>query len=312
MGLWDYAGKVKGLSAHPRIDPVTGEMVQFTYDVEAPFLTWTIIGPDGTVTSGPNVVEGVDEGYMIHDFTITERYLVLVVAPVVFDLDAMTTGGDVLAWKPERGTRIACVPRDGGAVRWLHSDPFFVWHYGNAYDDGDDVIVDFSWWSSFSLGPDPTRSGAFTRARLSPLTGGVELTHLDGLMSEFARIDERRTGLPHRYVTVSRKSGRHDGLLGGEFDQLVRFDMTTGQAVSHDSDLVFGEVVHAARAGAPVGQGAPELDGWYLCFASDVGATLSWLVVWDASTFPSEPVARVRMPRRVPNGLHGNWLPAGA
>ena len=83
----------------------------------------------------------------------------------IFDLDAMTTGGDVLAWKPELGTRIACVPRDGGAVRWLHTDPFFVWHYGNAYDDGDDVIVDFSWWSSFSLGPDPTRTGAFTRAR---------------------------------------------------------------------------------------------------------------------------------------------------
>jgi carotenoid cleavage dioxygenase-like enzyme len=258
------------------------------------------------------VIDGVHQGYMIHDCTITERYLVLVLGPVIFDLDAMTTGGDVLAWKPDLGTRIACIPRDGGAVRWLHTDPFFVWHFGNAYDDGDDVVVDFSWWSSFALGPDPTRTGAFTRARLSPLTGRVDLVHLDHQMSEFARIDDRRTGLRHRYVTVSRKSGRRDGLLNGEFDQLVRFDMASGESVSHDSDLVFGEVVHAPRAGAPEGQGEPELDGWYLGIATDVAATRSWLVIWDASVFPSEPVARVRLPHRVPNGLHGNWMPAEA
>ncbi len=97
---------------------------------------------------------------MIHDCTITERYLVLVLAPVIFDLDAMTTGGDVLAWKPEMGTRIACIPRDGGAVQWIHTDPFFVWHFGNAYDDGDDVVVDFSWWSSFGLDPGPGLAAA--------------------------------------------------------------------------------------------------------------------------------------------------------
>jgi carotenoid cleavage dioxygenase len=111
-------------------------------------------------------------------------------------------------------------------------------------------------------------------------------------------------------VTVSRKSGHKHGLRNGEFDQLVRFDMETGTSVSHDSDLVFGEVVHAPRAGASVGAGDPELDGWYLTYATDVDATTSWLLVWDASDFPSEPVARVRMPRRVPNGLHGNWMPS--
>lgn len=312
VGLWDYAGRVKGMSAHPRIDPVTGEMVQFTYDVEAPFLSWTLIGADGTVTSGPTVVEGVDDGYMIHDCVITERYLVLVLAPVVFDLAAMGTGGDVLAWKPEQGTRIACIPRDGSEVRWLHTDPFFVWHYANAYDDGDDVVMDFSWWSSFSLGPDPARTGAFTRATLSPLTGGVSMAHLDQLPSEFGRIDDRLTGRRHRYVTVSRKSSRHDGLLNGEFDRLVRFDMATGESVHYDSDLVFGEVAHAARADGVAGEGDAELDGWYLTFATDPAATASWLLVWDAATFPSDPVARVRMPHRVPNGLHGNWIPAGA
>jgi carotenoid cleavage dioxygenase-like enzyme len=309
LGRLDFDGRIKGMCAHPRLDPLNGELVWFAYDVETPFLVWGVVAPDGTLRSGPTTIE-LDAGYMIHDFTITARYAVLVVAPVTFDLDAMMTGGDVLAWRPEQGTRIACVPRDGGPVEWLHTDPFFVWHYGNAYDDGDDVVVDFSWWSEFSLGPDAARTGAFTRARLAPASGSVDLTHLDARKSEFARIDDRLTGQRHQYVTVSRKSGRRDGLRNGEFDQLVRFDMDAGTSVSHDSDLVFGEVVHAPRTGAAVGVGEPELDGWYLTFATDVDATATWLLVWDAARFPADPVARVRMPRRVPNGLHGNWVPA--
>jgi carotenoid cleavage dioxygenase-like enzyme len=307
LGRFDYGGALKGMCAHPRIDPVTGEMIMFAYDVEAPYLVWMAIGPDGTVTRGPTPVEGVDDGYMVHDCVITARYLVLVLAPVVFDLDAMMTGGDVLAWKPDLGTRVACIPRDGGPVQWVHTDPFFVWHYGNAYDRGDDVVMDFSWWSSFSLTVDPDKRGAFVQATLRPAAGTMDLTHVEDVPCEFGRIDDRRVGQPHRYVTVSRKSGRYDGLENGEFDQLCRYDMVTGESVAHDSDLVFGEVVFAPRAG-----GTEELDGFYLTFATDHAAEHSWLVIWDASSFPSDPVARVRMPQRVPNGLHGNWMPADA
>ena len=155
------------------------------------------------------------------------------------------------------------------------------------------MVVDFSWWSNFSLGIDPNRTGAFTQARLSPERGAIELVHLDQLPSEFARIDNRLTGQRHQYVTVSRKSGRNPGLLSGEFDQLVRFDMDTGTSSHYDSDLVFGEVVHVPRAGSTAGRGDPELDGWYVTFASTADATTSWLLIWDAEAFPADPVARV-------------------
>ena len=305
VGLFDYGGRFPSMCAHPRIDPVTGEMVMFGYDVEAPFLVWMVVGADGTVTSGPTVVDGVDASYMVHDCVITRRYLVLVLAPVVFDLDAMASGGDVLAWRPELGTRIACVPRDGGAVQWVHTDPFFVWHYGNGFDREDEVVMDFSWWSSFSLSPDPTRRGSFARATLDPGAGTFEIEHLDDVACEFARIDDRRTGREHRYVSVSHKSGRFD-LDSGVFDQLRRYDLLTGDVASYEGDLVFGEVVFAPRAG-----GTEELDGYYLTYGTDQSAQHTWLLIWDASSFPSEPVARVRMPRRVPFGLHGNWMPAG-
>ncbi|MCD9622822.1 carotenoid oxygenase family protein [Rhabdothermincola salaria] len=305
IGRFDFDGRVKGMCAHPRIDPVTGDMVLFTYDVEAPFLSWMTIGANGDLTRGPTVIDGVDEGYMVHDCVITERYLVLTLAPVVFDLDAMMTGGDVLAWKPDLGTRIACIPRDGSPVQWVHTDPFFVWHFGNGFDLGDDVVMDFSWWSSFSLGPDPDKRGAFARATLHPSAGTAEIEHVEDVPGEFGRIDDRRTGREHRYVTVSRKSPRGGDLVPGEFDQLARYDMATGECKAYDSDLVFGEVVFAPRQG-----GTDELDGFYVTYGTDRAAESSWLVIWDAASFPADPVAKVRMPQRIPNGLHGNWLPA--
>ena len=61
VGRFDFAGGCPpGMCAHPKIDPVTGEMVVFRYDVEEPFLTWAVWAPDGTVTRRPTPVDGVD------------------------------------------------------------------------------------------------------------------------------------------------------------------------------------------------------------------------------------------------------------
>jgi carotenoid cleavage dioxygenase-like enzyme len=306
-GRFDFGGRLPaGMCAHPRVDPETGEMVVFRYDVEAPFLSWATIGRDGEVTRPATTVDTVDECFMIHDFAITRRYAVLVVAPVIIDVAAMGTDGQPLRWEPDRPTRIAVIDRDGTSpTRWIETDPFFVWHYSNAYEQGSDIIVDFPWWSAFTLGQSPgaPARGGFARARLEPDRGACHVELLDDVASEFPRVDDRRVAQPHRYVTTSRDSGRHE-LLVGEFDQLARHDMHTGATETYDADVMFGEVVFAPRDGA-----TEELDGYYLTFATSADAQRSWLLVWDATTFPSEPVARVRTPQRVPHGLHGNWFP---
>lgn len=310
VGLFDFGGALPdGICAHPKFDPTTGEMVVFRYGFEEPYLSWAVVDADGRVSRGPVTVDGVGKTFMIHDFTITERFLVLVVAPAVFDLEAMAQGGDVLSWQPELGTRIAVIPRDGsGSTRWLETDAFFVWHYANAFEAGEEILLDFPWWSDFSMGPSSTssRAGAFVRAHLGLESGKVTLDHLDDLPGEFPRIDDRLTGRPHRYLTLARKSGRHEGLIVGEFDQLCRFDMQTGSSTGATTDMSLGEVVFAPRDG-----GHEELDGYYLTYGTSLADTdRSYLVMWDAGEFPSEPLAKVRMPQRIPGGLHGNWLPA--
>jgi carotenoid cleavage dioxygenase len=308
IGLYDFAGKIPGMCAHPRIDANSGEMVLFRYWFEPPFLTWAVVDRSGGVSREPTPVEGVDRTFMIHDFALTEHHVVLLIAPAVMDVAAARRGQPLLTWQPELGVRIAVISRAGGPARWIESDDaFFVWHYANAYEDGDDIVMDFPWWRALAaIGVAGEERGAFTRARLKPGSDTLELTHLDDRISEFPRIDDRLIGQPHRYLTISRRSDRHAGLITGEFDELVRYDMQTGTSVSYLGNDVFGEVVFAPRDG-----GSDPLDGYYLTYATDYSnVDRSWLLIWDASTFPSEPVARVSTPQRVPLGLHGNWISA--
>jgi carotenoid cleavage dioxygenase-like enzyme len=102
VGPWYFGGKLpKGITAHPKVDPSTGELVVFRYDFEAPFLTWAVVDKDGVVTRAEQPVE-IDAPYMIHDFAITARFIVLFICPARFD----PSGGEMLRWEPERGTRI--------------------------------------------------------------------------------------------------------------------------------------------------------------------------------------------------------------
>ncbi len=137
-------GLAQGLCAHPKIDPVTGEMVVFRYDITEPYLTWAVVAADGTMAVPETPVESVDRGYMVHDFAVTEHHVVLSLGPTVFDLEAMAQGEPMLAWKPELGMRIAVIPRSGsGPVRWIETDAYWVWHYANAYEVGDTIRLDF-------------------------------------------------------------------------------------------------------------------------------------------------------------------------
>jgi carotenoid cleavage dioxygenase-like enzyme len=319
IGRFDFGGGLPlGICAHPRIDPRSGELVVFRYDVQPPYLTWAAIGPDGSVTQAPAEVAGIDRPYLIHDFTITEHYAVFVIGPALLDAAAMLNGGDVLSWHPDLGTKIAVVPRSGpGRVVFAELDPFWVWHFANAYEDryGQQVIVDFPRWSRLTMGAGDRRAadgqpaslrGSFCRATIDVARGTARLTTIDDRPAEFPRIDDRLTGRRHRYLTAGADSGQHD-LVAGEHDQLVRYDMNTGARDSWPTDASIGEVVFAPRPGPPCP--AEELDGYYLTLARTVADDRSWLYVWDAGDFPGPPRARVAIPVAVPNGLHANWFP---
>ncbi|SMF84451.1 carotenoid oxygenase family protein [Streptomyces sp. Amel2xC10] len=317
LGKETFDGQLPaGITAHPKTDPTTGEMAVFCYALEPPYLTWSVIGPDGRVRRGPTPVDGVDEPQMIHDMALTSRYLVLVLAPAYFDITAAMNGGSFLAWRPDRGTRIALIPRDGGTVRWAHDEAFWLWHTVNAYDTPDDggVVLDYVQWPALSLGAPSAeprvRDGAhhgLTRAVIDPAAGTVGRTRLDDARVELPRIDDRALTTPHDRLAVAADSGRADGLLPGEYDALRWYDIrTTGTTIQawDAGDLSVGEPVFAPTPGTRRSD-----HGHWLTFATDRTDNTSWLLVLPGDDPAQGPVARLRIPVRVPLGLHGTWLP---
>ncbi len=305
VGRYDFAGSLPlGMCAHPKIDPVSGEMILFRYGLEEPYLYWAAVGADGGVTRPPEIIAEIDRGYMIHDFLITEDYLVLVINPATFEL-ARAAGP--LTWEPARGTRIAVIPRrgNGGKISWLETDAFWCWHYANAWQEGGEIVTVFPWWSHLSFGiPGAPRATRYVaRARIDPAAGRVRLEVLDERATEFPRVDERRLGRPTRYAIVSHRAS--EARASGGYDELIRFDLARGTSATHGfPGAQVGEAVFAPKAGR-----SEEEAGYVLSFVTDLATMESTFVIVDAEDFSAPPVAVVKMPRRVPLGLHGNWCP---
>ncbi len=311
IGRETFCGAVPaGITAHPKIDPATGEMVVFCYGLTEPYLTWSVLGPDGTPTRAQTPVDGVSRPTMVHDMALTPTHVVLVLGPLFFDVAAAVSTGSPMSWEPEQGTRIALVPRAGGATRWLTTDAFWLWHTANAFDapaaDGSArVVVDYVEWSiPGGLVPGAASTGRLARMVLDPAGGTVtRQTLVEGGM-EFPRIDDRQLTGAHTTIATALKTGTGT-LPTGDADTLSWYDTGSGvRAVWHRPELALGEQVFVPRPGSPDPRA-----GWWITIATDRASLTSRLLVIPAVDPASGPVATVHLPHRVPLGLHGNWLP---
>ena len=131
------------MTAHPKMDPRTGEMVFFGYDITGPpWLRYHVVDASGAlVRSEPITIGGPA---MVHDFAITETHVVWFDLPVVYDFSLLGRRPFPAEWKPEYQARVGVMPRDGGDadVRWIDIDPCYVYHPANAWNDGERVVVD--------------------------------------------------------------------------------------------------------------------------------------------------------------------------
>jgi carotenoid cleavage dioxygenase len=182
-------------------------------------------------------------------------------------------------------------------------------HVMNAHTDGDLVIVDYVHRDEVPFLDAPVADNVprLYRTTIDLERGITNDEMLDTRPVEFPRIDDRRSGLSFRFGYVCAVTHGGNGPKGADFDALVRYDFVSDRAVEHrfPEGIVVGEPVFA-----PNPDGMSEEDGWVLALTYDTTRDESELVVIDAADFDGEPVARVPMPRRIPAGLHGAWLPA--
>jgi len=309
----DFDGTLpNGFTAHPKVDPVSGELFATAYHWALPGLQYLTLDPAGHVRRCETI--SVPGGPMVHDMSITATRAVLYDLPVIFNLDdAMAGGLFPYSWDDGYGARIGVLPREGSDadVRWFEIEPCYVFHPLNAYDDtsggGDRVVLDVVRYDRMfdrnRLGPNDG-APALWRWTVDLVAGTVHEVQLDDRAVEFPRVDERVVGRPHRFgFTASLRSGQE---LDFDGTVLVKYDLERGTTEVHD----FG-AGHAAGEAVfvPSRPDAAEDDGWVMSLVHDPTTDRSDLVILAAQDFTGDPVATVHLPQRVPSGFHGNWIP---
>ena len=317
LGEFDFDGRLSGaMTAHPKMDPETGEMLFFGYSPFPPFLQYHVADRTGALVRS----EVIDVAWpsMIHDFAVTKDHVVFILCPLVFSFENMKERGGAFSWEPERGTRLGVMPRSGGNadVRWFETEASYVFHPMNAFAENGEIVLDVARYGRLDFmstqGVDNLDYRDDTAARMHRWQidlrgGGVKSTPLDDITAEFPRIDERRLGRRHRFgYTAAREPELNEG---GQpvWSAIRKYDLERGKTETR-------------RFGAGNGVGEPlfvprtdtsaEDDGWVLVLAYDQARNASDFYVLDAQDIAGEPAARVTLPHRVPYGFHGNWVAA--
>jgi carotenoid cleavage dioxygenase len=273
---------------------VTGDLFFLSYAREAPDVVYYRADATGRIVHRAPI--RVPAATYMHDMAITANHVVFWDLPVlVGDWQSPMP----LGWTDDYRPRIGILARDGHDrdVQWFDVAPGSISHTMNAFEDGGVVVLDVARAPRFPA------AHAVYRYTFDLRTGKVTEDVVDDRFVDFPRIHPAREGRPYRYGYGVELSEWETG--GWQRAIARKYDMTTGISQAHDfgPSRLPGELVLAPRTG-----GTAEDDGWAIAFVYDRLREASDLVILDAQRFEAAPVATVRLPCRVPVGLHGAWL----
>ena len=207
VGVCDFDGKLAlPMTAHPKICPVTGEMLFFGYGLMPPFLTYHRVSATGELVQSEEIE--VPAGTMMHDFNITENYVIWMDLPAVWDVESAASGGLPIKWDLDYGARLGVMPRTGGNsdVVWYDIDPCYVFHPVNAYEDGDTIVLDVCRKENV-MQDDVEAPALLTRWVIDRNAGTVSETRIDDRSVEFPRVCPSVVGLKYRYGYAAGLAG---------------------------------------------------------------------------------------------------------
>jgi len=315
-GAYDYGGKLKSpMTAHPKIDPVSGDMYGFSYTAGNFFsskMSYFVINSKGELKS----YEEFEAPFasMVHDFMVTDQHIIFPIFPLTIDFDRIMKGNSPIAWEPDKGTHVGVMPRDGTVqdIQWFDSEAKYVFHPMNAYTKDGKIIADVMQFEEAPLFPhadgtkgDPKKAEARLNRweiNLESNSRSFKSDYLDENMGEFPRLDERLSTLEYRHGYYA--SGIGELPDGYSFNSIVHHDHVKGSIESytlnmHDS---LGEPVFI-----PKNKTSEEGDGYLLTIAHRAIENRSDLLILDASNVSKGPIAVAKLPHRIPHGFHGNW-----
>ena len=314
IGSHTFDSKLQGpVTAHPKVDPVTGELLFFGYMADGFFsdtIRYTSVSKDGNISKSELIKAPFPS--MVHDFFATENYIIIPVFPLTGDFERVINGGPAFAWEPEKGSHICVMPRNGSAkdAKWIEADPTFVFHYMNSYEENGSIICDCMEFGlpplfPYADGTMPKQSEAeakHARWEIDIKNSKLIKTSLDNITGEFPRFDERFALRKYTHGYYAGSIGNHP--RGMSLNSIIHYDYNTGERKSYTTAEggAVGEPVFA-----PKSKDSKDGEGWLIATEYNGSENRSNLIFLDAQHVDDGPVATAQLPHRVPYGFHG-WF----
>jgi len=320
IGPWKFGDKLVGpMTAHPKIDPETGEMIFFAYNVDGMLsnkMSYHVANIQGQLIDS----QFFDAPYacMAHDFMVTKNFVLFPIMPLTASLDRAKSDRPTFAWEPKKGNHIGIMRRGGKVedIRWFKNEASYVFHSMNASDEGDVITCEVAEYEQAPLFPNPDGSWSDPKKSLAKLnrwtfdfsgnTDSYKIETLDDRPCEFGRLDERYTGLAYRYgYMLCEGRERNDSVL--LCNAIARIDLKTGKKQVYEMSKEFAS---SEAVFVPQSETSAEGEGYLLSNVYSHKTDKSHLLILDAQNVDAGPLATAHLDHRIPFGFHGNWKAA--
>lgn len=315
--VWNGKFPDAGVSAHTKVDQNTGELMFFNYQTTYPYMHYGVVSPTGDLAHYTAVP--LPGPRLPHDMAFTENYSILNDCPLFWKQDLIERGIYATQFHKDMPTRLGVIPRYGTEkdIKWFECDATYVLHWINAYEEGDEIIVDgyFQFDPSPGVEPDATLDQRMFRFldlyalqsrpyrwRLNMKTGAVKEGPLSDTITEFGMINALAAGKKYQWVYSTIPAV---GWFG--FEGIIKHNVVTGSEENYQlpEGVYASETVFAPRPSAQ-----SEDDGYIITFTMDVINDQSHCLVFDAKNVSDGPVARIPLPERICSGTHATWAAA--
>ncbi|KAF8963068.1 hypothetical protein BGZ46_001046 [Entomortierella lignicola] len=339
--------------AHPCVDPETGEYftVLLTFGPTALYKVVRIRQSIKGAGHEPDLhilaeIKSPRPTYM-HSFCMTKRYVVV----CHWQCDFAAWGLSVLwngnAWEsfkahePNVKASFYVVDRKKGRhVATFETDPYYAFHTVNAFDDGDDIVVDIAAYKDHTVIGDyyidnlrdeangkPPQQAALRRYRLSNISDQAKLAashkgqptpvpakldfQLDEAINfELPTINPSSYLHDYRYAYGVNRSGRNKTLI---YDCIIKVDLDKIKSgKKHTESATFwmeDQCTPSEPVFVPTPNGTKEDDGVLLSIVLDGRRRTGFMLILDAQTM--KEIARAEMPagKVAPHNFHGIFVP---
>ncbi len=306
---------IDGISAHPKVDEATGEMLFFNYSKHAPYMHYGVVGADNKLKHyipielpGPRLP---------HDMAFTKNYSILNDMPLFWEPELLKQNIHAVQYFPDLPTRFAIVPRFGNPedIMWFEAEPTYTLHWLNAYEEGDEIILDGYFQEQPQPKSHPDAPQGFGRMmayldnyllqpklhrwRFNLKTGKTTEERLDDRVLEFGMFNQKYAGIKNRYYySAINEPGWF------MFRGLVKHDLETGTSQT----IEFGEGRFGSESPfVPRINAKGEDDGYLVSFITDETEGRSECILIDAKNFEAGPVCRIILPEKICSGVHSTW-----